>query len=175
MDLRNSHVALINHQEHVLWEIVQQAVGWCTWFTSVEIAAIVLNSRAIPKLLNHLHIVFHALLNAFGIERLADIVEVLHLVCQIQFDLANGICLLVGIHAEDSGGVDVVRIKFLQYLLRGEIKGHDSVNLVAEELYAQDVIGIGEGNIHGVTLHTESPAGELVVVADVLGVDEGVE
>ena len=49
----------------------------------------------------------------------------------------------------------------------------DELNLVAEEGDAQRVLRVGRVDVHGVPAHAEGAAGEVVVVAVVLDVDEG--
>ena len=65
-NLRYGDVALVHDEQHVLGEVVQQAVGWCTRFATVEVTAVVLYARAITEFLNHLHVVLHAFLDTFG-------------------------------------------------------------------------------------------------------------
>ena len=50
--------------------------------------------------------------------------------------------------------------------------GHDSINLISEELHADDIVGVGQCDVDGVSFHTESSACQLNVVSYVLRSDE---
>ena len=118
--------------------------------------------------MNHFHIILHTLFNTFGVEWFAYIVEVLDLVGQVEFYLRDGICLFVGIGAEDSCWVDVVGVKLFNHFVCHKVKRHDGIHFVAKKLNAQNIVGVSQCNIYGVTFHTETSAVEFVVVAYVL-------
>ena len=65
--------------------------------------------------------------------------------------------------------------KLLQGLTRHGIDGAQSVYLVAEELHAQQVVGIGDGDIDGVAPYAELTALQVQVVAQVLCSNELLE
>ena len=101
--------------------------------------------------------------------------EVLHLIREVKSNLRHGGRHGVGIGAEDSGRIDVVLVKLLDDVVGHSIERHDCVHLVAEELHAQDIVGVGEVDIHGVALDAEASTVEVVVVAHVVRVHEAVE
>ena len=55
-------MTLVNDEQHIFREIIQQTIGWSARFTAVEITAVVLHTGAVTQLVQHLQIVFHALL-----------------------------------------------------------------------------------------------------------------
>ena len=70
--LRQGHVALVYESNEVLGEIIQQAERPFTLLAAVEITGVILDSGAIPHLLDHLQIVLHPLLETLGFQALAD-------------------------------------------------------------------------------------------------------
>ena len=90
IQLGHRHVALINEEDIIVREEVEKAVRAFTRFPSVEIAAVVLDTRAVSQLLNHLHIVFHTLFDALGFHGVACLLEEGNLLHEIVLYLADG-------------------------------------------------------------------------------------
>ena len=61
-------MALVDDGEEVLGEVVEQAEGARARLAAVKVAAVVLDARAVPHLLYHLHVVGDALVQALGLE-----------------------------------------------------------------------------------------------------------
>ena len=59
--LWHSDVTLVNDEQHIFREIIEQTIGWCARFASVEIPTVVLYARTITQLIQHLEIVLHPL------------------------------------------------------------------------------------------------------------------
>ena len=68
-------MALVNHHQIVVGEEVEQAVRTLASLTAVEIAGIVLDARTMAQLLNHLHIILHAFLDALSLDGVAEFFE----------------------------------------------------------------------------------------------------
>ena len=69
-------VAFVNDKQEIVGEIVEQAEGTRAGLSAVKVAAIVLDAAAVAELLNHLDVVVDALFEAFGLEVLAYLVQV---------------------------------------------------------------------------------------------------
>ena len=66
-------------------------------------------------------------------------------------------------------------VELAQNLTRHLIYLGDELNLVAKELDAQRMLGIGREHVHALASHAEAAPGQVHVVAVVLNVDEGVD
>ena len=71
IDLWHAHMTLVDNQQIVFREEVEQAIGPFSCLAPVEVAAIVLNARAMPQFLDHLHIVLHPFLDALCLDAVA--------------------------------------------------------------------------------------------------------
>ena len=60
-------MALVDNHEIVFREEIQQAVGSLSGLAAVEVAAVVLDARAVAHLFEHLHVVGDALVEALGL------------------------------------------------------------------------------------------------------------
>ena len=69
-------MAFVNDKQEIVGEIVEQAEGTRAGLSAVKVAAIVLDAAAVAELLHHLDVVVDALFEAFGLEVLAYLVQV---------------------------------------------------------------------------------------------------
>ena len=196
MYLWDGDVALVHDDEHLavrcaglrgVNEIVEQAIGRRAGLSSVEIAAVILYAAAVAYFLNHFQIIFDALLDAFGIEFFALLLKIENLPCEVRLYLLDGGRDSFGRGGEDGGGVDIDGGEFffiaggdtrVPSVCRGRdtrVPRGDTVYFGTEELNANDFVGIGESDVHGVTPDAELAACEVCVVADILRADESFE
>ena len=70
-DLGHGHVALVDHDQEVLREVVEQGVGPLAGRAAVEVGRVVLDARAHAGLLEHLEVVLGARAQPLGLEELA--------------------------------------------------------------------------------------------------------
>ena len=78
MDLWYGHVALVDDEEEVIREVVEETEGALTWLATIEVAGVVLDTRAVAQLADHLQVVGGALIEALGFEGTAFVLQLLH-------------------------------------------------------------------------------------------------
>ena len=157
-------MTLIDDQQIVVWEEVQQTVGTFARLSSVEIARVVLNARAVAQFLNHLHVVLHALLDALCLDGVAHLVEVIHLLHQVVLNLPYGdVRLFLRCH-EKVGGVELVVLKRCQAQECLAVNLLYAVYLVIPKGNTQYGLAIRHGNVYSVTLHAEVTALQVEVI-----------
>ena len=87
--LRKRHMALVDEQQKILWEIVQQGHRRAARRTLRDDARIVLDTGAIAQLLHHFDVIVHALADALRLEQLAVVGEEFHALVALLADLAD--------------------------------------------------------------------------------------
>ena len=172
VDLRDRLVRLVEHDEVVVGEVVEQRVGHLPRRAAVEVAGVVLDAGAHPDLAQHLEVVARAHPQALGLEQLVVLLEPRQAVGQLGFDALDG-----ALHGLVGG--DVVRRREQHQLveLLDDLTGHrvdrgDAFHLVAEQRDAHAPLLVCREHLDGVAAHPELVAGEVVVVALVLQLDE---
>ncbi len=171
-DLRDADVALVDDAQEVAREVVDEGVGRLAGRTPVHMARIVLDARAEAHGLQHLEVVVRAHLQALRLEQLAFVVELLQAVAQFVADGADGAVHLRArrdVVRRRPHGKRVVRV---EDLARDAVDFGYLLDLVAPEVDADGVVGIGREHVERVAAHAERAALQLVVVAVVLDVDE---
>ena len=89
-DLWNSDVALVDEGHEIVREIVNEAERPLAFLSPVQISGIILDSGAVAHLLDHFQVVFHPLLQPFGLHRTAQVLEMLNLPDQVVLNHAHG-------------------------------------------------------------------------------------
>ena len=174
-DLRHRHVGLVDDAEHVLGKVVDERERRLAGLAAVQMARVVLDAVAEAHGLEHLEVVAGTLLQALSLEQLVGRLELGHAVLQFLLDRAERVrylgllCHIMGRRPHGNGVV-----------LAGDLARHlidlgDLLHLVAKELKAQRMLGIGRKHVHHIAPHAEAPALQVVVVAVVLDVDERVD
>ena len=157
-DLGEGDVALINEYQEVVGEVVYEGEGPLAGLTAVEVAGIVFHAGAVAHLLDHLYVVFHALLQALGFQIFADGFEVLHLLHQIFLDLAHGLGAFFLGRNEVLGGVEVDLVHLLEDGPAYRVDEGDAVHFVPEELDAGGIIGPSQEDVNSVSAYAETAA-----------------
>ena len=81
-------MTLVDNRQEVVGEIVEQAERAHTGAASGEIAAVVLDTRAVADFANHLDVVGDALGQSLGLKLFAFLSEKAGLIAEVEFDLA---------------------------------------------------------------------------------------
>ena len=175
VDLRHRLVRLVEHDEVVVGEVVEQRVRHLPGRATVEVAGVVLDPGAHPDLAQHLEVVARAHPQALGLEQLVVLLEPRQPVDQLGLDALDG-----ALHGLVGG--DVVRrreqhqlVELLDDLAGERVDRRDALHLVAEQRDAHAPLLVGGEHLDGVAPHPELVAGEVVVVALVLQLDEAGE
>ena len=87
--LRERHVALVDEQQKILWEIVQQGHRGAARCAFGDDARIVFDARAVAQLLHHLNVIVHALTDALRLEQLTVVGEEFHALVALLADLTD--------------------------------------------------------------------------------------
>ena len=135
-NLRHGDMALIDHEQKIFWKEVEQTVGASAGSSAIEIAAIVFDARAMPQFANHLNVVADALFQAFGLERLAHLLEECHLLHHVILNLADGPFLRFLARQEKIGRIEFVLVEGVEDMARVGIHLFDGVDFIAPEVDA---------------------------------------
>ena len=101
-------MTFIDEKEIIVREEVEQTVGPFACFATVEVTAVVLDARAMAQFLDHLHIIFYALLNTLGLDAVALFLEESNLLYEVILNIMDGdVGLLLRGH-EEIGGVEAI-------------------------------------------------------------------
>ena len=174
-DLRDGDVRLVDDQQEVLGEEVEQGVRGAAGLAAVDVPGVVLDAGGEADLAHHLQVVAGAHAQPLGLQQLALLLQGGQALLQLGLDADQG-----PLHALRAG--DVVRGREdAQLLVLGEdlagdrVQRHQALDLVAEHLDADGVLLVDREDLDRVAADAERPAGEGVVVARVLHVDEAPE
>ena len=159
-------MALVDHQEKILGEIVDEGHGGRAGDSVGDDAGIVLDAGAVAQLLHHFHIIGGALADALGFDELAVVLEPLDPLLHLHADaLDGGLQLLPGSDVV-GGGVDGRVAEPPLHRAGDHLHLADAVDLVPEELHPDGgVPGIDGEDLQGVPPDAEHIAVEGHVVA----------
>ena len=174
-DLRDGDVALVDEGDEVLREVVDQAERPLARLATVQIAGVVLDAGAVPHLLDHLTVVLDTLLQALGLQPLANLVEVVHLLFEIVLDHAHGLDGAFPRGHEVRGREDRSLIQGLDVRSGERIDQRKGINLIPEKLDPHGFVRASEEDIDGVAAYPEGPSFEIHLRAAVVRVDQMVE
>ncbi len=165
-------VALVDHEQEVVGEVVEQRERRLAVVATVDVHRVVLDAVAVADLADHLEVVLGAHPEALGLEQLALLLELLQSDLELVLDLGHGHCqpLVAG---------DVVRrreddraLHLLQRLTGQRVDPGEPVDRVAEHLDPQHRLVVGGVDLDRVAADPELAAAERGVVAVVLHVDQ---
>ena len=95
-DLRHGDVALVDHDEEVVGEVVEQAVGWFARGAAVDVPRVVLDAVAETDLLHHLEVVCRAHAQSLSLEQFALALEFTEPLIEFGANRADGALHRVG-------------------------------------------------------------------------------
>ena len=168
-------VALVDDQEVVLGEVVEQAEGALTGLAAIEVARVVLDTRAVAELLYHLQVVLHALLNALSLNTSALLLVVGDAVAEVELYLLYRLIGAVASGDKEVGGEYLHALHLLHTLTGCGVDAEDGLHLVAKHHNTIGNIGVGGHNVDSVAHHTERGGGELLLGAGVERIDQRVD
>ncbi len=171
-DLRHRHVRLVDDQEEVVGEVVEQGVRGGTGAAPVDVAGVVLDTRAEPDLTHHLDVVGGAHPQPLGLEQLA--LRLHRLEAQGKLPLDTGDRPFHPLRAGDivGGGEDEDLLRLADDLTGERMQVGEPLDLVTEHLDAHGELLVHGEHLHRVTAHPERASGERQVVARVLDIDQ---
>ena len=175
MDLWYGHVALVDDEEEVIREVVEETEGALTRLATIEVTGVVLDTRAVAQLADHLQIIGRALVEALGFEGTALVLQLLYTLTEVDVDLPDGGVDLLLRRDEEVGGVDDESCHRPVFSTALWVEGGDALDLVVPEGHAVrhtvEAFDRGE-DIDGIALDTEVAWGEGQAVVDVVIEDQ---
>ena len=119
------------------------------------------------QFLNHLHIVFHTLLDALRLDSIAYALEIILLFHQVILNHADGTFLLLLRGDEEVGRIDLVDIERGEAVVGEGIHLLNAVNLIIPPGNAQHVVAVSHVDVYGFALHSEVASLQVDVVSHV--------
>jgi hypothetical protein len=176
-DLRDRHVALVDHQHPVApggpgEEVVEQGEGALARAAPVEVARVVLDARAVADLLDHLQVVLRARQQALGLEQLALGAQLEDARVQLLADGPDRFLDRPLLGHVVHGGEDEEHRLLGEHLAGRRVDQRQALDLVPEQLDADGVLLVGGVELDGVAPDAERAALEVVVPALVLHVGQ---
>ena len=163
--LGHRHVALVDHEQEVVREVIEQTEGALTGLSTVEVAAVVLNAAAEAQFPHHLEIVRGAFLEALPFNEPPLLIEPLDLLHHVLLDLPDA--LLQGVLAghEQVGRIDTQRLEGVEDGSVFRVNGLDALDLIAPEVKANGVIGVSEEHVDHVSIDAKGATAEVAAGA----------
>jgi hypothetical protein len=175
VELGHGHVALVEHHQEVVGEVVEEGVRGHARASAVDGPRVVLDAVAHPHLAQHLEVVLGAHAEALGLEELALRLEVREALLELRLDAGDGLAQAVLVGDVVGGGEEGEVLDVAQVLAGDEVELGDAVDVVAEHLDADAELLVGGVDLDGVAPHPELAPAEDGVVALVPHVDQAAE
>ena len=156
-------MAFVNDEQPVVGEIIEQAKGACTGFSTVKIAAVVFDTGAITQLANHFEVIFYPLLQTFGLQRLAGFFKKLNLSHQIVLNVVGRAFDAFAGSYKKVGRIDGKLIHFVQGLSGKRINKFNGFNFVAPEINSNGIFGIGQKDVYGISNDSKGASFKLLL------------
>ena len=166
------HVRLVDDEQPVRREVVEQRPRPRAGLAPRQVARVVLDAGAVAELAHHLEVERRPLAEPRGLERPALGFELADPLLHLGLDVDDGFLELVGRRHVVGGRVDVGLLALGEELAGQRVELGDALDLVAEELDADERLLGGRLELEGVAADAEPGARERLVVALVLEVDE---
>ncbi len=175
VQLGHGHVALVDHEQPVVGEVVEQRERRVARPTPVEVPAVVLDPAARPDLGEHLEVVLGPHAEPLGLEQLALALELAQALAELRLDRGDGAA-----HRLVAG--DVVRrreddklVELAEELPGERVEAGDPLDLVPEELDPHRGLLVRGVQLDRVAADPELAADQVLIVPVVLEVDEAPE
>ena len=165
-------MGLVHQHEEFAREEVEQRARPRALGTRRDVAGVVLDARAEAELLELLQVELAAHLDPLGLQQLPLHLELRDAQAQLLADGEDGVVDLLLRRGELLAREDVHRGEVLQGVAGERIEPGEAFQLLAEELDAQGVLGVGRVELDDVPAHAELAPGEVEVVAGILEVHE---
>ena len=175
-ELRNGLVALIDHQQRVLRQIIEQARRRLARLAPRQEARVILDAGAIADLVHHLQVEQRALLQALGLEELAGGVELGQARAQLVADLIHRLVHPLLRRHVVRRGIDREARHLAQHLAGQGIEQAQAVDALVEELDPHRLaLRFGREDIDDIAAHPIGALLQIDLVAGVLHVRESAQ
>ncbi len=156
VDLRDRHVALVDHGQEVGREEVEKGVGGLPGAAAVEMPAVILDAVAHPDLGEHLEVVLGPQPEPLGLEQLAGGLQLGQALTELGLDRLDGAPHGLVAGAVVGGGEHHELLDVLARVAGQGVEAPDALHLVAEELDAHRLLFVHRMELHGVAADTEA-------------------
>ncbi len=167
-NLRDRHVALVDHQQIILREVIHQrkwrAAGWAL----VQVARVILDAAGKANFADHLDIIIDALLQTLGFQQFALRFQESKLLIQFLFNVRDRLPQLRFIGDIFAGRVDDQRGMIGEDFPRQRVKLDNALDFIAEKRHPVRRFCIGGHNLQRIAAHPERTASQVHVIAAVL-------
>ena len=172
--LRQRYVALVDHHQVILRKVVEQAEGTTALRTPVEIARVVLDTRAVAKLLDHLQVVLDTLFDSLCLDHATLALVEGDALAQIELDLSHGrIDTLFGCNEQICREYRDA-VEHFESLSAGGVDALNLLDLVVEEHHTNSRFAKGLHNVYHVAIDTERSGRQYALGAGVECLDESI-
>ena len=169
-------MALVNHDEEILWEKVQQGVGRLPFGTAIHMAGIVLHSVGVAHLAQHLNIVLGPLADTLGLNQLAFCLKELDLLLHFSGDIGNRCFHMVFIGHKVGGWEKDQMLYFSQVLASQTLNLPNSIDFIPEKFHTKGMlIPAGWENLHHISTNPKTAPLEVNIIALKLDIHQLIE
>ncbi len=161
-------MGFVDDGEEVTGEKVDQRVGPGTGRAATGMAGVILDAIAVAHLLHHFQIEGGPHLQALRFEELALALQLRDAFVELLADRSHGNAHFIRRSHIVPGSKNGHLADRLDCLSRGRIEAGHAVDLVAEELDPERILGIGGAELHRIAAHSELAPAQFVIVALVL-------
>ena len=172
MQLGHSHMALIDHQQPVAWEVIEEGVGRLALAPPVDRAGVVLNPIAVADLLHHFEVVLGPHAQPLRFQQLAVVFELGEAPLQLDLDAFDRRLHALLARGVVRGREDHQLLEGLDSLPRQWIDHGDLFDFVTEQFHPHGRLVIGRVDLDGVAANPELAPHQVHVIALVLQLDE---
>ena len=148
-------MALVDHHQVIFGEVVEQAEGAAALRTTVEVARIVLDARAVTQLLDHLQVVLDTLLDSLGLDFASFTLIKCNALAQVELNLLDRrVDTLFGRNEQISREYRNL-IEYFEALPAGGVDTLNLLDLVVEEHHSDRRLAKGLHNVDHVAIDAE--------------------
>ena len=165
-------MTLVNYQQKIIRKIIEQTERTASGRTSVEIAGIILNARAITQFLNHFQIIRNPLVKPFCFVIFTLCPEITNLHFQIALNQLNSIHNTRFGGYENACRINLVTFKTFNYMIINAFYGLNFFNFVTPKNNSQYKVGISQKNIYRIAFYPEISTVQFYFIAGVEAVNE---
>ena len=164
-------MTLIDDQKEILGEEVEKTVWTLAGFPAVKVSWVVLDTTAMPQFFDHLHVVFHTLLNSLSLNGITYLVKEINLLRQVILYVTDGLLGLLFRSNEKISRIDLVFFKWSHAVEVDGIHLLNGIYLIIPPCHPEYIVAVGHEDIHGVTSYPEIPSLQVDVITNIKGIN----
>ncbi len=174
-DLGDGDVGLVDDGQEVLGEVIEERERRFAGRAAGQVAGVVLDAGAVAELAEHLEVVEGPLLDALGLDGLAEGLEAGDLSGELGLDAGHGRAEGFGGRGEERARVDHDRLEGLADFAEQGVDGQEGLDPAVLELDAVGRVLVAREDLDDIAADAEGAALEVALLALVLDGDELLE